>query len=169
MACEGNHSQVIIMGMSRSGSSLTASIVAALLGHQPGCWHGSGVPLRSDTHNRLGYFERHDVVSLNHQLASAMSGHAWYSFPPDFAGKERSAARLARSSTAAWRARTGFDEKARRIVADMDAYAPWLLKDVRFARTLPVWRPHLSSPICIIPYRHPAEVASSSAVRSVDR
>ena len=174
MLCDGhNSSQIIIMGMSRSGSSLTASIVAALLGHQPGSWRGSGAPLRTDTHNRLGYFERHDVVTLNHQLASAISGHAWYTFPPGFAGKERSAAQRARSATTTWlhgaSTRMKFDEKASRIVADMDAHAPWLLKDVRFARTLPIWRPHLSNPICIIPYRHPDEVASSSQVRSVDR
>jgi len=46
-------------------------------------------------------------------------------------------------------------------------FAPWVLKDVRFARTLPLWWPLLSRPLCIIPFRHPVEVADSSVTQSI--
>lgn len=164
--------QVIIMGMSRSGTSLTASIVATLLGRQPYSWRGNGRPLPADTHNRLGYFERQDVVMLNHALTSAMNNQGfggWTVFPPSFGENPSIWIRSTVSSTAAWRKQTGFDSKAASIIHDMNMHSPWVLKDVRFARTLPAWRPLLENPVCIIPYRNPTEVLSSSAVRSVDR
>ena len=159
------------MGMSRSGSSLTASVIAALLGRQPGSWRGSGAALATNSQNRLGYFERADVVSMNHALATRIaqrSAVGWYVFPTDFAVRPRDYLHEgAAAATALWK--SVHEPRARGIVADMEAHAPWLLKDVRFARTLPLWRPLLSRPVCILPYRHPLEVQASSTVRAVDR
>ncbi|KAL1528960.1 hypothetical protein AB1Y20_010281 [Prymnesium parvum] len=168
--CSRHSHQVILMGMSRSGSSLTASLVAALLGHQPGCWRGSSPPLPLDAHNPLGYFERRDVVALNHAAAAAIARRpsGWTHFPPDFHLAPRAHTAAAAAAAAAWAA-AHFAAPAAAAVADMEAHAPWLLKDVRFARTLALWAPLLSSPVCVIPYRHPAEVVASSAVRAVSR
>lgn len=55
-----------------------------------------------------------------------------------------------------------FNYEARKIVQDMDKYAPWVLKDPRFCILLPYWIPLLQDPICVIVFRHPLEVKASS-------
>ena len=53
------------------------------------------------------------------------------------------------------------------ILADMDKRRPWVLKDVRFARMLPLWWPLLAAgAVCVIPYRNPLDVAASSILHS---
>lgn len=160
-------SQIIVMGMSRSGSSLTTSIIAAMLRNgsrsDETAWRGLGRALPSDSANPGGYYEREDVVRLNYATISSVTGAGWTSFRPDHLLRPA-------ALNASWRAPSGrakFEASARAILGDMDHHAPWVLKDVRFARTLPVWRPLLRRPLCVIPYRHPGEVASSSRLRSV--
>ena len=104
-------------------------------------------------------------AQLNYRTLSGLR-MSWPRFAPSFAERPR-------VLTAA-NASVSFRADATRIVADMRAQAgaerAWVLKDVRFARTLPLWhqvlRPHLA---CIIPIRHPSEVAASSRMRSTDR
>ena len=96
-------------------------------------------------------------------------GHPWTQFPAGFASRPTLLDWGAKNQSAA---RRRFEHEASRILDDMTSHAPgaaraWVLKDARFARTLPLWWPKLSRPVCIIPYRHPAEVASSSILRSV--
>jgi len=160
-------SQIIVMGMSRSGSSLTTSIIAAMLRNgsrsDETAWRGHGRALPSDSANPGGYYEREDVVRLNYATISSVTGAGWTSFRPDHLLRPA-------ALNASWRAPSGrarFEASARGILEDMDHHAPWVLKDVRFARTLPVWRPLLRRPLCVIPYRHPGEAASSSRLRSV--
>lgn len=153
---------VVVMGMSRSGTSLTTSIVASVLHNDSdAAWRGGAAPLPTDQHNTLGYFERQDVVQLNYRTLGVL-GQPWTEFPRGFAARPR-----ALNWTAAARPRReSFEGSARRIVADMEAHAPYVLKDVRFARTLPLWRPLLRGGLaCVIPVRDPAEVAQSSRVR----
>eukprot|EP00322_Chrysochromulina_rotalis_P028107 CAMPEP_0115864392 /NCGR_PEP_ID=MMETSP0287-20121206/19179_1 /TAXON_ID=412157 /ORGANISM="Chrysochromulina rotalis, Strain UIO044" /LENGTH=337 /DNA_ID=CAMNT_0003318865 /DNA_START=15 /DNA_END=1025 /DNA_ORIENTATION=+ len=171
--------QAIVMGMSRSGSSLTTSIVASLFGGSVTAWRGGGSELPADSANPRGYFERRDVVGLNYE-AIRVAGQRWYTFPSDFSSSPRvlfSSPDVAMNSGVRTRnASAIFRERASRIVADMNKHTharggtPWVLKDVRFARTLPMWRPFLSDRIaCIVPYRHPAEVAASSRMSMTDR
>lgn len=155
------HGQVIVMGMSRSGTSLTTSIIAKLLGHEPNCWHGSAKPYPTDKSNPRGYYEHSGVVSLNYQVLGQM-GVRWTTFAP---GETQKVLRFENTSRGEV-IRQYFDAKAKGIINDMETYSPWVLKDVRLARTLPLWWKHLSSPICIIPYRHPYEVAASSIFHS---
>lgn len=130
--------QVIVVGMTRSGSSLTASLVAALLGRENVSWRGSGTEYPRDAHNRLGYYEREDVVALNYAILSSLGVPSWISFPPDHARRPRT---LRPTVCRQLRSCVALESKARRIVTDMDAHAPWVLKDARFARTLPAWWP----------------------------
>ncbi|EOD21254.1 hypothetical protein EMIHUDRAFT_241442 [Emiliania huxleyi CCMP1516] len=66
------------MGMSRSGSSLTTSIIAAMLRNgsrsDETAWRGLGRALPSDSANPGGYYEREDVVRLNYATISSVTG-----------------------------------------------------------------------------------------------
>ena len=185
--------QVIVLGMTRSGTSLTTAIVAGLLGgstRPAATWCGRARPYPKDQRTTAaGYFERQvctraqpaahcpalpeprtpratpaqDVVSLNYWVLKEL-GHPWTKFSAGFASRPTLLAWGAKNESAA---RRRFEQRASRVVDDMSSHAPgaaraWVLKDARFARTLPLWWPMLSQPLCIIPYRHPAEVASSS-------
>jgi len=175
----GPRSQVIVMGMSRSGTSLTTSIIAALLRADPnserrgaeqrgsdgdGAWRGGGPAYPMDTRNPHGYFERKDAVLLNYKYVQEVSGASWTRFPANYASHPTL---LNFSSPKSAPKRALFEFSARAILSDMEKHAPWVLKDVRFARTLPLWWPLLREPLCIIPYRHPLEVADSSIIHSV--
>lgn len=156
-------SAIIVCGMSRSGSSLTTSIIADLLGGNSSSWRGSARPLPTDSANPLGYFERADVVSLNYRTLAAF-GYLWTQFPRDHATLP---ATLGAWPSAA--AREDFARDAGHIVRDMRRHEPYVLKDVRFARTLPLWAPVLERPpLCVIPFRDPAAVAASSKVARPD-
>jgi len=161
----------IVMGMSRSGSSLTTSIVASVFGPGPEVWRGGGKEYPPDENNPRGYFERKDVIALNYQTISA-AGERWWVFPSGFASAPRA---LMNATTRGLPAAGTFRMRAAPIIADMNAHAsaqrnPWVLKDVRFARTLPLWRPLLSERlVCLIPIRHPSEVAASSRMSMTDR
>jgi hypothetical protein len=155
------------MGMSRSGTSLTTSIIAALLrqgGHVDSSWRGGAGAYPTDRHNRNGYFERADAVALNYKYVFELTGRAWTQFPDDYAAFPHL---LNFSAPGLSSKGAGFRSRAAAIVSDMEKHAPWVLKDVRFARTLPLWWPLLREPLCIIPYRHPLEVAASSQLHSI--
>lgn len=159
---------IVVMGMSRSGTSLTTSMMSALLGGAAEVWRGSGAPYPADRANPGGYFERQDVVRLNYDALRAL-GTPWHAFPSGF--EDRPAPLHAANGSAR------FNAAARAIVADMGAHAhaargrAAVLKDVRFARTLPLWWPLLPRPlrplVCVVPIRHPAEVVDSSMLHSV--
>ena len=156
-------SAVLVFGMSRSGTSLATSLVAAMLGGGDASWRGpNGAAYPTDGRNRLGYFERRDVVALNYEVLRGLSG-SWTRFPMGFASRPVAL----NFSAANGQKRVTFERNARAIVADMASRgAPFVLKDVRLARTLPLWEPLLRARslnlACILPFRHPFEVERSS-------
>ena len=161
---------VIVMGMSRSGTSLTTSIITKLLnpggGDEKTVYMGSGAPYPADHANPNGYYERRDVISLDYGTLRTIEKGAWYNFPPGFAQHPTLLNYSGSPSLAAHQRRT-FEEKAVPILADMDKRQPWVLKDVRFARMLPLWWPLLTAgAVCVIPYRNPLDVAASSILHS---
>lgn len=163
---------VIVMGMSRSGTSLSTSIVAALLrgaNPPPSVWRGGGPSYPTDTRNRLGYYERLDVVRQNYDVLRKLVG-SWTRFPPG-CGDSPCALNFSRSSSSV---RTEFERRAAAIVSDMAAHGtPFVLKDVRFSRTLPLWEPLFRARglrlACVLPFRHPSEVAKSSILSDTVR
>eukprot|EP00967_Tisochrysis_lutea_P119204 scaffold194303_cov35-Tisochrysis_lutea.AAC.2 len=154
--------------MSRSGTSLTTSIVASLLRSgqlSDQTWRGEAAAYPTDRLNKRGYFERHDVVNLNYKTIYEATGEPWIRFPAGFAAHP-TLLNFTDSAQARTK-RANFVAAASKILREMDVHAPWVLKDVRFGRTLPLWWPLLRQPVCIIPYRHPLEVAESSKLHSV--
>jgi hypothetical protein len=165
----GHTNAVIIFGMSRSGTSLATSIVASIIGGGPETWRGSGAAYPVDGANRLGYYERADVVHLNYAVLGELGFRSWTQF--DQSWLERPAP-LNASTRVSPAITQKFQARASPIAADMARNGPYVLKDVRFSRTLPLWAPslraHGTGIACIIPFRHPAEVRKSSRM-PVDR
>lgn len=158
----------MVFGMSRSGTSLTTSMVASLLGGDAAVWRGHGAAYPTDSRNRLGYFERMDVVRLNYDtLRKIVGSGGWTRFAPDFASHPTALNFSAAPASERSRFQSSFEAHARPILRDMASQnAPFVLKDVRFSRTLPLWAPLLRERVhrlaCVIPFRHPEEVERSS-------
>lgn len=142
----------------------------------------------TDRRNRYGYFERMDVVSLNYQVLRTLAG-SWTSFPAGFAQHPHALNYSQRIGSKARETQVAFERRARAIVADMTSRGlPFVLKDVRLARTLPLWEPLLrdsgitrlacgappiiSEPSCLScacrsPVSHCAALAYSHAARLI--
>jgi hypothetical protein len=59
-----------------------------------------------------------------------------------------------------------FHHRAGAIVANLDASRPWVMKDPRMCVLFPLWRPLLTSPVGVLVYRNPLDVAASLAARN---
>lgn len=162
---------VVVFSMSRSGTSLATSLIAGLLGQDGQTWRGSGKAYPTDLNNRFGYYERADVVRLNYQILAQIGYRSWTAFEANFSNQPRALDPL-RLPKDIW---TTFESRAAPIVKDMAKRGrdPFVLKDVRFSRTVPLWAPVFrryagAQMACVIPFRKPAEVALSSRM-PVDR
>jgi hypothetical protein len=136
---------VCVLGMGRSGTSLTARVLN-LLGVDLGPESGF-VP--DSPQNSKGYWERRSILELNEALLVALGGD--YANPPAFEpGWER------RPELAPLQAH------ARRLIAENFGNSDmWGFKDPRLSLTLPFWRqvvPDMRYVICV---RNPMEVFSS--------
>jgi len=141
--------QILVMGMSRSGTSLTTSLIAAMGAN----WVGSSLAFTRNMAqlNPKGFFERADVIRLNYHDLGSYLGIDWKD--PSTVGTMTEANE------------SKFNYVARRIVEDMDKHVPWVLKDPRFCILLPYWIPLLKDPICVIVFRHPLEVKASAKMK----
>lgn len=135
--------QILILGMHRSGTSATARLVNMM-----GCYfapEGMALPAKPD--NPTGFWERRDILQLNDALLK-QHGCAWN--------------RLKHwSYDKASLAPDELMQSMRAIIGSMDAHQPWFIKDPRLCLLLPAWMPLLSSPVAVIVYRHPHEIALS--------
>lgn len=137
---------VVVLGMHRSGTSLTARLLGDL-----GWYLGRPDELlgpRED--NPDGFFERADVQVLNDRLLSELDA-SWDGPPgPEEVDDPRD---------------ESVDEEVAALVAKMEAdagAAPFALKDPRLCVLWPLWEPHLPpSATLVLTFRHPAEVAAS--------
>lgn len=117
----------LIVGMPRSGTSLTAAVLARK-GYYVGGSRLSAFQ-HGDDHNPFGYFEADDVVERNVEIFRRVGfpfQNTWR-FDPLSAAQARAISDLAPS------------EADRELVAAYDASAPWLWKDQRLCFTLPYW------------------------------
>jgi len=141
--------QLIVLGMHRSGTSVLARMLNLM-----GAFFGSeGTSTGANKENPKGFWERRDVRMLNDDVLFSI-GCDW---------NRISALDLSRISPAMQR---DFEARAFRIVLDLDAHRPWLLKEPRLCLLLPLWKPILELPVCIHIVRDPVEVAASLHTRN---
>jgi len=138
---------VVIAGMHRSGTSLTASLLARL-----GVCLGDRL-VAGDRANPRGYFEDLDIVRF-HQRAFARlfprksAGHADWGWTP--------AAQVTAGQLAKWQ------PEARALVQDrMQSGRLWGFKDPRATVLLDFWHSLLPNPVYVAVYRSPTLVADS--------
>lgn len=136
--------QILILGMHRSGTSLTTRLVnmmGAYFGPEIG---GIG---EKNIDNPKGFWEHPDVFRLNDAILAA-KGCRWHDlrnwkFEKSLAIPDRLAAHI------------------ERIIGLMNTKRPWVLKDPRHCLLLPAWRPYLDAPLAVIVHRDPLEIALS--------
>lgn len=140
--------QLIVLGMHRSGTSMVTRILN-LLGASLGPEEYIVAP---DAKNPAGYWERADVFGINEELLRA-AGKSW-DRPDGFdpASVPAEAIQL-------------FHERARAIVANLNPFTPWVMKDPRLCILFPLWRPMLERPLCLVACRNPIDVAHSLRAR----
>ncbi len=140
---------VCILGMHRSGTSLTAAIVAAL-----GVDFGPAAGLMSPhPDNPAGYYEQEEITRLNDELIEAYHGE-WSRPPRVLPGLSR---RL-------WLAPQR--DRARALVHALYGDTRWGFKDPRFSLTLPFWISIVGEMDYLICIREPREVAASLLARA---
>jgi hypothetical protein len=142
--------RVIVLGVMRSGTSLTAELIRVW-----GAYAGSENELwKSDINDPrgYGYMEYIPLQNFNDELLDNNDRVP----PPHQLLEEKASDPI-------------FREKALKLLQDMDEQAAqnnfdtWVWKDARLPLTLPFWVKFLKNPIYVITIRHPAEVALSSA------
>lgn len=142
--------RIIVLGIMRSGTSLTAELVRLWGAHSGGennLWKSDMNDLRG-----YGYMEYVPLQKLNDELLD----HNDRVPPAQKQMEERALDPV-------------FREKAMRLLQEMDEQAEnngfdtWVWKDARLPLTLPFWVQIWEDPIYVITIRHPAEVALSSA------
>ncbi|MBK5966117.1 hypothetical protein CCR95_19035 [Thiocystis minor] len=141
--------QIIVLGMHRSGTSAITRLIT-MMGAEIGPAHLIGGPA---TDNEKGFWERTDVSQLNDGLLASVD--CTWDDVADF-----SPVKLERQAEI-----DALRTQAKQVVFQMDARRPWVLKDPRLCLTLPVWRPLLEVPVCVLPHRSPLEIAQSLQAR----
>jgi len=141
--------QIVVLGMHRSGTSMATRVINMM-----GAYFGPPeIAIGSSSENPKGFWERKDVIAI-HEEALRAAGADWH----HVAGFD-----VDRIPAAA---KTRFQAKARRILTELNAHRPWVIKDPRLCILFPLWRPLLDHPVCILVHRHPLEVAQSLKTRN---
>lgn len=139
-----NPKQVVILGMHRSGTSV---IVRAL--EKTGLYIGEENSFNpADESNPRGYWELSDVWRANEDILASL-GHNWhdhFEIGPDTVRGDKL---------------KPLQNHIRKVIANLNQHAPWAVKDPRMCMLLPLWMPLLDSPVFVITYRDPLEVAMS--------
>lgn len=140
---------VMVLGMHRSGTSLTAHFI-----HSMG-FHVSPNQLRTDSFNAKGYWEDRDVVETNALLLRTLGG-SWRQ--PVLAAAEQD-----------WIIRQNLRLLQFKIGGIMRKYPSeggWVIKDPRLSLTLPYWLPFMQDPRFVMCVRNPVAVAQSLVRRN---
>jgi hypothetical protein len=140
--------RIIVLGMMRSGTSLTAELIrlwGAYSGSENNLWKSDANDSRG-----YGYMEYIPLQDLNDELLNHNDR-----LPPSHKELEEKDPVLG--------------EKALGLLQQMDRqtaqnkFDAWVWKDARLPLTLPFWVKFWDDPIYVITIRHPAEVVLSSA------
>ena len=147
MSDENKYPAIIISGMHRSGTSLTASLMAALSVHL-----GDHL-LPADSNNRRGYFEDLKFLRFHQRVLSQLCpsdepGHA------DWGWTESENLDISRF-------REFRDQAQRLLIAGNRKAGPWGWKDPRTTLFLDFWDSLLDHARYVLVYRFPWDVADS--------
>ncbi|MCG8457379.1 MAG: hypothetical protein MI919_13970 [Holophagales bacterium] len=135
--------QLLVLGMHRSGTSMVTRLVN-MMGASLGPEFRQQTP---DEANPLGYWERLDLQDLHSNLLRACDGDWYHPDAVDLGKMGHLGEHL--------------EQRARQLIAELDARRPWVVKDPRMCLVLPFWLPLLETPVAVFVYRHPIEVAES--------
>jgi hypothetical protein len=141
--------QLLVLGMHRSGTSSVTRLL-----NMAGAWFGpEGISTGANEQNRKGFWERRDVRDMCDALLRG-GGFDWW--------------RVSRFDLDAIpeAVRENQLKAFRKIVLELDAHRPWVLKEPRLCLLLPLLQPVLEVPIFIHVFREPLEVAASVHARS---
>ena len=148
-------SQLVILGMHHSGTSLLANLTMMMGAHG-----GEKDELLLHPENPLKYWERRDVVALDEARLAAGLNEAvsqrydmpsWVAYGFD---AEKAAAPVHGSA------------EAKAIVAKLNEKRPWVTKDPRMSLVASEWMQLLDAPACVIMHREPLSVANSMMIHS---
>lgn len=149
--------KIIIHGVHRSGTSLTASLL-----EKAGFWYAEPEhQMAPQEDNPNGFWERTDVVDLNDRVLRYLNLN-WFTLMPDALADGSDAIREEQ-----WReldAQFGADIKE--VVTRFQAHLSWYIKDPRLSITWPLWRKYIDATQHIVVHRHPISVAKSLAKRN---
>jgi hypothetical protein len=141
--------QLFVLGMHRSGTSAVTRLL-----NMAGAYFGpEGISNGADEGNLKGFWERRDIRAICDGLLQE-SGFDWWrvsnfaleKIPQDV--RERHLATL------------------RKLLLEIDAHRPWVVKEPRLCVLFPLVRPLLEVPVCIHVAREPLEVAQSLETRN---
>jgi len=151
----GSPSQIVILGMHHSGTSLLSNLTM-----QMGAFGGEKEELLLHPDNPLKYWERRDVVALDEaRLRSGLNGAeadrydlpSWVAYGFDAA---KAAPKVSDSA------------EAKAIVNKLNEKRPWVTKDPRMSLVAAEWMELLDAPACVIVHREPLSVANSMMIYS---
>lgn len=148
-ANSGGQRAAVVLGMHRSGTSMTAQMI-----HHMGFAVGSRL-LGADESNQAGYWEDIDVIAVN-DLILKHAGGRWDCPPHLGTGhslRDRLVSRLVQG-------------EIRSVLKRYPDDHPWVIKDPRLSLTLSWWIPHFPQPQFILCVRNPLSVANSLARRN---
>ena len=147
----GGERPVVVLGMHRSGTSVTTGLLARL---------GCALPatlMDSGPSNPLGHWESAAITTFDERLLDTLhsSWDDWSALDFDAIPAD---------------AMTAFvDEAAALLASEFSQGGQFCLKDPRMCRLAPVWLPALeranADAVFVLPFRNPAEVAASLAKR----
>jgi len=141
--------QLIVLGMHRSG---TSSITRLL--NLAGAYFGpEGIATEPNVENPKGFWERRDVRAVCDALLEA-GGYDWWRVS-DFRVEQIPDAAVAQQL-----------DTFRKIVLDLDAHRPWVVKEPRLCLLLPLLRGALEAAVYVHVSREPLEIAGSLAARN---
>ena len=136
--------KLIVHGVHRSGTSLTASLL-----QRAGFWYAEQkyrMPPQAD--NPKGFWERLDVVDINERMLASQNMD-WFSLRPEITGAGYASLR------------EQFGSEISSMLHRMENHGDWFLKDPRFTVTWPVWKDLVAATHHIVVHRHPVGVAMS--------
>ncbi|HEC68495.1 MAG TPA: glycosyltransferase [Candidatus Desulfofervidus auxilii] len=129
---------IIVLGMHRSGTSMTAGVL-----HRLGVNMGKNL-MKGNWANPLGYFENLEFVRLNDRILQAAGG-SWND-PP---GREKILAQKEKFSSEIYN------------LIQKEKSEIWGWKDPRTTLTIELFLPYLENPYFLICYRNPLSIAES--------